>query len=176
MQRKSISAVLWQNPIKNASNVPPNVFNSFYRTVTHGESHGIFTNPSRLKTLTAFPHIHYKNSSFSYMHFFFNRTYQVPSKDVLDFNRSWKASSHVIFPLPLKCKCSLSRPWCPNLSWIRSSTEWFIDKFFFRWSLSAFESRNKNPPKQAHAISTTHHPPSISQSKSRRHMNLVVDN
>ena len=35
--------VLWQNPIKPASNIPQTVFNSFYRTVTHGESHRVFT-------------------------------------------------------------------------------------------------------------------------------------
>ena len=38
---KGSDAVLWQNPIKYASNFHPNVFNSFYRIVTHGESHGI---------------------------------------------------------------------------------------------------------------------------------------
>ena len=41
MQRKCISAVLRQNPIKHASNIHANVFNSFYRTVTHGKTHGI---------------------------------------------------------------------------------------------------------------------------------------
>ena len=35
MQRKCISAVLWQNPIKHASNIHPNLFNSSYRTVIH---------------------------------------------------------------------------------------------------------------------------------------------
>ena len=41
MQRKCISAVLWQNPIKHASNIHPNVFNSFYQTVTYGKTHRI---------------------------------------------------------------------------------------------------------------------------------------
>ena len=36
-----ISAVLWENPIKHASNIHPDIFNSFYRTVTQGESHRI---------------------------------------------------------------------------------------------------------------------------------------
>ena len=41
MQKKCISAVLWQNPIKHESIIHPYVFNSFYRTVTLGESHRI---------------------------------------------------------------------------------------------------------------------------------------
>ena len=42
MQRKYIFAVLLQNPIKHASNIHPNVFNSFYQTIerTNGLSHG----------------------------------------------------------------------------------------------------------------------------------------
>ena len=40
MQRKCISAVLWQNPMKHASNIHPNVL-SFWQTVTHGELHRI---------------------------------------------------------------------------------------------------------------------------------------
>ena len=39
MQRKWISAVLWKNPIKHASNIHPDVFNSFYWAVKYGESH-----------------------------------------------------------------------------------------------------------------------------------------
>ena len=35
------SAVLWQNPIKHTSNIHPNVFNSFYRTVTYLVTHRI---------------------------------------------------------------------------------------------------------------------------------------
>ena len=41
---------------------------------------------------------------------------------------------------------------------------------FFR-----FKTPNKNPPKQVHAISMAHHPPSIPRNKSRRHMNPVVN-
>ena len=36
-----ISAVLWENPIKHASNIHREVFNSFYWTTIHGESHRI---------------------------------------------------------------------------------------------------------------------------------------
>ena len=42
MQRKWISAVLWENPIKHVLNIHPDVFNSFYWTVTHGEFHRIY--------------------------------------------------------------------------------------------------------------------------------------
>ena len=41
MRRKGISAVLWENPTKNASNIHPDVFNSFYQTVTYEQSHKI---------------------------------------------------------------------------------------------------------------------------------------
>ena len=33
-----------------------------------------------------------------------------------------------------------------------------------------------NPPKQVHAISTAQQPPLIPQNKSKKHMNLVVNN
>ena len=48
LQRKCISAVLRQNPMKHATNIHPDVFNSFCRTVTHGESHGIIYNLKKL--------------------------------------------------------------------------------------------------------------------------------
>ena len=34
------------NPVSHAPNIHPNVFDSFHRTFTHGESHRIFTNSS----------------------------------------------------------------------------------------------------------------------------------
>ena len=46
MQRKFISDVLRRNPIKHESNIHLNVYNSFYLTITHGESHGIFKSTS----------------------------------------------------------------------------------------------------------------------------------
>ena len=55
MQRKCISAVLWWNPVYYAPNIYPNVFNSFYRNVIYGKSHGIFTSYPHLQT--AFLHI-----------------------------------------------------------------------------------------------------------------------
>ena len=94
LQRKCISAVLSQNPTKHASNIYPNVFNSFYWTVTHGEYHEIIYKIILLSMAT----------------------------------------------------------------------------HFFR-----FKTPNKNPPKQVHAISMAHHPPSIPRNKSRRHMNPVVN-
>ena len=50
MQRKYIFAVLLQNPIKHASNIHPNVFNSFYQTIAHGENKRTFTWPPSLNT------------------------------------------------------------------------------------------------------------------------------
>ena len=44
MSWNCIFAVLWQHPL--IQSICPNVFNSFYRTVIHGESHGVFTSPS----------------------------------------------------------------------------------------------------------------------------------
>ena len=52
MQRKWISAVLWENPIKHASTIDPDVFNSFYRTVTRGESHRIIYKEILLSMVT----------------------------------------------------------------------------------------------------------------------------
>ena len=54
MQRKCISAVLWQNPIKHESIIHPDVFNSFYRTVTHGEPHRIIYKEILLSMFTPF--------------------------------------------------------------------------------------------------------------------------
>ena len=34
------------NPVWDAPNIHPNVFNSFLRTVIHGETYRVFTNPS----------------------------------------------------------------------------------------------------------------------------------
>ena len=49
-----VSAVLWKNPIKHASNIHPNVFNSFCQTVTHGESHRIIYKEIHLSMVTPF--------------------------------------------------------------------------------------------------------------------------
>ena len=45
-------------------------------------------------------------------------------------------------------------------SYMESPTELFLKKLFFRWSLHffAFETPNKNPPKQVHVISTASSP------------------
>ena len=63
MRRTCVSAVLWQNLIKHAPNIHPDVFNSFYETVIHGESLGIFTNPPPSLPQTEVPKFHYKTSS-----------------------------------------------------------------------------------------------------------------
>ena len=81
-------------------------------------------------------------------------------------------------PSPSKCICSFNRLWCRSLSRIRASTELFIKKFFFRWSLhfSVFESPNKNSSKQVHVISTAYHSFPIPQNKSRRQIYPVINN
>ena len=62
MQKKCISAVLWQNKINHASNIYRNVFNSFYRIVTHGESHGIIYKEIFLSMVTPSFELPDKNS------------------------------------------------------------------------------------------------------------------
>ena len=103
------------------------------------------------------------------------------TKDKLDFNRFWKASSHVIFLLqkPLsspspKGTCSFNRPWCSFLNWTRASTRFIYKNFFFSWShdFSAFEPPKIVPPKVC-AISMAS---SVPWNKSSRHMNPVFNN
>ena len=43
-----------KNPIKHASNIHPDVFNSFYQTVTHGESHRTMYKEILLSMVTPF--------------------------------------------------------------------------------------------------------------------------
>ena len=45
---------LWQHSIKHASNIHRYVFNSFYRIVIHGESHGIIYKEIPLSVVTPF--------------------------------------------------------------------------------------------------------------------------
>ena len=78
------------------------------------------------------------------------------TKDKLDFNRFWKASSHVIFLLqkPLsspspKGTCSFNRPWCSFLNWIRASTRFICKEFLFfmvTWFFRIWTPKN-SPPK-----------------------------
>ena len=56
----------------------PDVFKSFYRIVTHGEFHGIFTVPPPVKW--SFSKFHYRTSSFCCLPIFFIKKLQVPSK------------------------------------------------------------------------------------------------
>ena len=56
-KRKLIYAVLWENPIKHAENIHPDVFNSFYRTVTLGEFHRIIYKEILFLVVTLIFHI-----------------------------------------------------------------------------------------------------------------------
>ena len=62
-------------------------------------------------------------------------------------------------------------------SHIESTTELFLKKLFFQWSLhfSSFEHPNKIPPKIGYAISTAQHNPSTPRNKSRRHMKPIAN-
>ena len=120
--------------------------------------------------------------------FFPSKNSKPPPKDTQYFNRSWQASSHIIFLLqtkstfwspisphtgtPLKGTCSFNRPWCLSFNEIKALTDLFIKNFLFQWSPCFFIIKlpNKNPPKKAHTISTALHPPSIPWNKSRTHM------
>ena len=80
----------------------PDVFNSFYRTVTHGgTSHRIFTGPPLSCSISA----SFTKEPLPYVHlpfFFFH--YSPPNllQRIQDFNRSWRAFSLIVFPLQTK--------------------------------------------------------------------------
>ena len=71
----------------------PVVFNSFYRTVTHGGLyHRIFTS---LPLKHHFPTVHIEPLPSVASPFFFSlQPSKPPPKNIKDFNRSWQASSH----------------------------------------------------------------------------------
>ena len=82
MQRKCISAVLWQNPIKNPSNFHPNVFNSFFWIVIHGEYHRIIYKEILLSMVTP------KSSQIDTCHFNGPPPSLHPLKQVLTWTQS----------------------------------------------------------------------------------------
>ena len=137
------------------SKYSPDVFKSFYRTVTYGELHQIFTSPPLKRN---FPTFHYRTSSFCCLPIFFIKKLQAPSKI---FNISWQAFSHVIFPLqtkfpflspifsptlelPLKGTYSFNRPCCPSFNRIRALKDLFINNLLFRWSAHFFVLKHPN--------------------------------
>ena len=63
------------------------VFKSFYRTVTHGEFHGIFTSPSRVS-----PHFTIEPLPSVASSFFSLKNSKAPPKDTQYFSRFWQAS------------------------------------------------------------------------------------
>ena len=93
IQRKCISAVLWQNLLKYAPSIDPNAFNSFLIIVTHGESHGIFTSSPQ----TMFSNILMQRLFLLLSpYLFFIRPSKVPPKVKQDFNKFWKPP-HALF-------------------------------------------------------------------------------
>ena len=71
-----------------------------------------------------------------------------------------KCISTVFWQNPIKHASNIHSTVSIWPSHMESPTELFLEKFFFQWSpyFSAFEPPNKNPLKQIHVISTTHHP------------------
>ena len=101
MQRKCISAVLWQNAVKYLPNL-----HQMYSKVSIGLSHtdnstGFAQAPSPHPPLKqGFPTFHYITSSLSCLPIFFSfKNFKPPPQDAQYFNRTWQASSHIIFLL-----------------------------------------------------------------------------
>ena len=120
-----------------------------------------------------------------------------PQWNKQDFNKSWEASSCVIFPFqgkfPLleiglfyphsetphpKGTCSFNRLWCSLLNGILAWTELFIKDFWFWWSplFSEFAPPKCNLPNKTYAISSVVHPFPSPRNQSKRHMNPTVSN
>ena len=100
MQRKCISAVFWQNPIKH----PPDI-EQMYSAVSIGlpqvESSTRF---SQALLKQGFLTFHYSNSSFCCLPIFIS-SLQLPKRppnNTKHFNRSWQGSSPVAFLLQTK--------------------------------------------------------------------------
>ena len=158
----------------------PYVFNSFYRTVTHGEYHRIFTSPS--SNLVS-PHFTILETLPSVVSPFFSlKNSKAPPKDTQYFNRFWQASSPAIFPLQKKFPFwspiffptlehlfegsgSFSRLWCPSFNRIRALTDLFIKNFLFQLSprFFIFEPPKKIPQKGSCKFNSP--PPSLHPSK-----------
>ena len=117
MQRKYIFAVLLQNPIKHASNIHPNVFNSFYQTIAHGENKRTFTWPPVPQ------HFSSQNPPIS-----LQKIHQIstgpekPPHHTLFFslkqNSLFRDRQSHFSPHwnHCKCTCSFNEHWCPSLS------------------------------------------------------------
>ena len=148
MQRKCISAVLWQNSIKHPPIFTSDVSNNFYRTITHGgPSHRIFTSPPppplacscsisqsfTVEPLTSVTSLFFITVLASLLTCCFVGDSPIPP--------CWNS------PLP---PCSFNRPWYTSFKGIRASKDLFIKNFFFCWSpgLSAFNLGAKSPPKR----------------------------
>ena len=69
------------------------VFNSFYRTITHGEFHVIFTSSPSNGVSPSFT----TEPPFCCLPTFSLKSFKPPPHDTQYFNRSWQASSHIFF-------------------------------------------------------------------------------
>ena len=81
------------NSVQHAPNIYPDVFNSFHRTVIHGESYRIFTKPLTLKR--RFPTFHYRTSSFCYLPIFLHQNLQNYLK--ANSHSSLTGNNHILF-------------------------------------------------------------------------------
>ena len=126
MQRKCISAVLWQNPIKHSLNVHPNVFDSFYRTVTHGEppqgegSMGFAQAGLPQHSNAVSPHFTIEALPSVASQFSFIRTLQIPLQKIHNISVGHEKPPYMLFfcfkPIePLGSGCQLLRVICWSL-------------------------------------------------------------
>ena len=173
MQRKCISAVLWKNPIKQ----PPNIHH-MYSACSIGPSH-IEDHPTGFSQTSPSGSI---SPCFTTeplpsvaSPYFFHCSPPSPLQRLYRISIGPDKPPHTLFfcfkknllfgDSPISPPCwntpkgtgSSNRPWYPSFKGIRASMDLFIKNFFFWWSLcfSAFKSPNKNPPKEAHAVSPT---------------------
>ena len=157
MQRKCISAVLWQHSIKHRPIGP-----SHMQDNPTGFSQALSYTHTRLtisrSLMQHFPKFHHRTSYFCCLPFSSLQPFKPTSKDIQELNRSWQASSNVFFleialfaPSLLKQPaCSFNRPWYPSFKGIRSSRGLYIKNFFFWWSpdFPAFSLPTKSLPKR----------------------------
>ena len=196
MQRKCISAVLWQHSIKHQPIGPSNMQDhptGFSQALSNTHTRL----PSTRSLIQHFPKFHYRTSYFCCLPFSSLQPFKPPPKDIQELNRSWQTSSNVIFleialfalSLLEQPACSFNRPWYPSFKGIRASRALYIKNFFFDGHpifphlVSQQKASQKNIYFQQYpthpTTTTTHthtHPTSIPQNNSRRNMNPVIRN
>ena len=187
MQKKCISTVLWQNPIKHRPNI-----HQMYSTVSIGPSHMEnsikFSTPFPPSLKGSSPTIHCGTFSFYCLLIFFIKKVQAPLKRYiisiipakpphLLFFHFWQNSisrapffPHIGTPPQRYIQFQYSfELWCSSFNGIRTLTDWFINNFLFWWSPRFFIF---DLPKKLMHFNGTPFP----QNKSRRHMNPAICN